>query len=260
MIPSQISVLTHGLFSKEQCSSIPETREVGTSILISISLLSIFFLFSSLWGMWDLSSPTRDWTDAPYIGRAQFSLLEHQGSPRIIFFFKREHIFKPAPLLYLLTSVLLSGPLLKVERGDNPCPPLTGYESVDRDPHASSFPRKHLHPSRLGFPTLPQWKASSPQHFAKGKGLRIDWVTCLRLSSRLGSLFPALCLPNLWQECITRPLGAVGVGGSEWLFQSMTAWKWLMCLWLPDWSNYLLFIFKGFWGNRPFLKSLLNVL
>ena len=156
--------------------------------------------------------------------------------------------------------MLLSGPLLKAERGDNPCPPLTGHESVDRAPHASSFPRKHLHPSRLGFPTLPQWKASSPQHFAKGKGLRIDWVTCLRLSSRLGSLFPALCLPDLWQDYITRPLGAVGVGGSEWLFQLMTAWKWLMCLWLPDWSNYLLFIFKGFWGNRPCLKSLLNIL
>ena len=32
-------------------------------------------------GLWDLSSPTRDWTCAPGSGNAKSKLLDHQGSP-----------------------------------------------------------------------------------------------------------------------------------------------------------------------------------
>ena len=31
--------------------------------------------------MWDLNSPTRDWTHAPYSGSLKFQLLDHQGIP-----------------------------------------------------------------------------------------------------------------------------------------------------------------------------------
>jgi len=41
------------------------------------------FFFLAMWSMWDLSSPTRDWTQAPCIGSLEFQPLDHQGSPSL---------------------------------------------------------------------------------------------------------------------------------------------------------------------------------
>ena len=41
-----------------------------------------FFFFATQCGMWDLSSPTRDWTCASCIGSMQSQALDHHGSPK----------------------------------------------------------------------------------------------------------------------------------------------------------------------------------
>ena len=46
-----------------------------------------FFLFQSH-GMWDLSSPTRDWPYTPCCRNSESYPLDHQESPRILFIFK----------------------------------------------------------------------------------------------------------------------------------------------------------------------------
>ena len=43
--------------------------------------LSFFFL--AMWSMWDLSSPTRDRTQAPCIGGSESQPLDRQGSPSL---------------------------------------------------------------------------------------------------------------------------------------------------------------------------------
>ena len=43
-------------------------------------------LAAPLWGMWDLSFPTRNWTCIPYIVRQILNPLDHQRSPRIAVF------------------------------------------------------------------------------------------------------------------------------------------------------------------------------
>ena len=44
-----------------------------------------FFFFNVSYSMWDLSSPTRDWTHNPYIGSTESQPLGHQGNPNVSF-------------------------------------------------------------------------------------------------------------------------------------------------------------------------------
>ena len=50
-------------------------------LLLWFLLLLLFFM---LFCLWDVSSPTRDWTHAPCIGNAEPRLLDLQGSPPFI--------------------------------------------------------------------------------------------------------------------------------------------------------------------------------
>ena len=55
---------------------------------VFIEFVTIVFLFYVLafwlWGMWDLSSPTRDWTQTPCTGR---SSLNHWTAREVLHFF-----------------------------------------------------------------------------------------------------------------------------------------------------------------------------
>ena len=47
-----------------------------------------YFFLAMPHGMWNLSSPTRDWTHVPCGGSTESQLLDHQGSPWILVIFE----------------------------------------------------------------------------------------------------------------------------------------------------------------------------
>ena len=52
---------------------------------LKMTSLEWLFFFNVSHSMWDLSSPTRDWTHNPYIGSTESQPLGHQGNPNVSF-------------------------------------------------------------------------------------------------------------------------------------------------------------------------------
>ena len=92
-------------WSSTQFSIVPDLQFMNTYMFF-LSFFFFFFFLTSLHGVWEFCSLTRDWTHTPCIGSVESSQLDHQGNPIHSLFFPSLYIHSLRASIFL--SLFLS--------------------------------------------------------------------------------------------------------------------------------------------------------